>query len=213
MEGKMRRLIVLLLAVITCFAAVSCSADGENEYLAEEATGTIEEGTDEWEALEDMLPMLTVDSIDIPEFDSMRESVRLFRDSVLNYLSCKNYRRYAGNSEMLEAIRGEYPGLDPISAISKNEFEAEMYRAFGGKVKITHESTKLFTYLDRSYVYIPVTAPIEGGVDFTLLSAEETDSTYRIEFTVAEDENVNDYFAMLIKREDGSCYFSMVVKR
>ena len=209
----MKKLIFELLSLAMCLLAVSCADSGESEYLAEEMTGKLEEGTDEWNSLEDMLPMLTVDSIEIPEFDSMHESINLFRDSVLNYLSCKNYRRYAGNSELLETLREEYPGLDPISAISKNEFEAEMYRAFGGKVKITHESTKLFTYLDRSYVYVPVTAPIEGGIDFTLLSAEETENTYRIEFAVTEDKNSSDYFAMLIKREDGSCYFSMVVKR
>lgn len=209
----MRRFIALLLAAVTCIGLCACANGGESEYLAEEVVGEVEKGSDEWEILEEMLRMLTVDSIDIPEFDTMRESINLFRDSVLNYLSCENYRRYAGNGELLAAIRDEYPGLDPISAISKNEFESEMYRVFGGKVKITHESTKLFTYLDRSYVYVPITVPIEGGIDFELLTAEETENTYRIEFTCSEDEAVADYFAMLIKREDGSCYFSMLVRR
>lgn len=203
-------LTVLLLAVLALLT--SCDGDDGAAYLSEETVSVIEEGSETWDMLSDMLGMLTVDSTEIPEFNSMKESVGYFRDSLLNYLCCKNYRKYAGNADLLREINEKYPGMDAIAAISADEFEAEMYRAFGGNVKITHRSTTLFTYLEKADVYVPITSPIEKGCDLTLVSAEETKNTYRVELEASSDGVVSRYFTLLIKREDGSCYYSMLLK-
>lgn len=208
---SMKKIALLCALLVFVLFAVSCSEATDEMYLAEEITGKVEEGSEEWKMISDMLGMLTVDSAVIPEFDSMKESTELFRDSLLNYLCCKNYSKYAGNVEMIEKVKNVYPDFDGVAVISSGEFENEMYRAFGGKVKLTHGSTELFTHLDEVGVYVPVTAPIEGGVDITLLSVNETKNTYRLEFYCEADEFYAEYFAMLVKREDGSCYFSMVL--
>lgn len=203
--------ISVLLALLAVFLSACAGEDG-TAYISEEVTAEIEQGSETWNELSEMLGMLTVDSTEIPQFDSMKESVGYFRDSVLNYLCCKNYRKYAGNAELLGEINEKYPGMDAIAAISADEFEAEMYRTFGGNVKITHRSTTLFTYLEKADVYVPITSPIEKGCDLTLVSAEETKNTYRVEFEASSDGVVSRYFTLLIKREDGSCYYSMLLK-
>jgi hypothetical protein len=215
MEIKMKisRVILVLLAVFCCVLVTSCGGDDGSAYLSEEVVSSVEKGSDKWKELSDMLGMLTVNSADIPEFDSMSQSSEYFRDSLLNYLCCKNYRKYAGDAEILGDINEKYPGMDAVAAIGADEFESEMYRVFGGSIKITHKSTTLFAYLEKADVYVPITSPVYGGCDLTLISAEETENTYRIEFeTSANGKNIP-YFALLVKRDDGSCYFSLLLKR
>lgn len=209
---KRRIILVFLIIAMVLPLVVSCGGDDGATFLSEDVVLVIEEESEKWKELSDMLGMLTVNSIDIPEFDSMKESVNYFRDSLLNYLCCKNYRKYAGNVTLLTEVNEKYPGMDVVAAISADEFEAEMYRVFGGSVKITHKSTKLFTYLDKADVYVPITAPLYGGCDIKLISAEETENTYRVEFEASANENTMKYFALLIKRDDGSCYFSLLFK-
>ncbi len=208
----MKKIFILLTVFLGLFALCACSASGENAYIAEDVVASVEKGSETWTEIEDMLRMLAVDSANIPEFDGAKEATRLFRDSLLNYMCCSSYRKYAGNSQILDKINEENPGIDATSAVSAAEFEHSMYRVFGGNVKIVHESTELFTYLKGSSVYVPITAPIEGGVDFELVSASETENTYRLEFVTEADEYSASYFALLMKREDGTCYFSLLIR-
>lgn len=205
---------LLCLVILCSLCLTSCvSLFGSSDYSLEDVTGHVDEGSDTFEELEDMLSMLTVNSADIPEFDNMKDAIDLFRDSLLNYMSGKNYAKYAGNSTLIEKVSAEYPELDVIETIPVAEFESEMYRCFGGNVKITHKDGKLFKYLDKADVYVPVTGPVDGGVDITLKSAEETENTYRLTFTCSTDDVSVDYFAVVVKREDGTCYFDAVVKK
>lgn len=210
---KMAKILMAFLLAVLCVNVSSCGGEDGSPYLSEEVISSVEKGSEKWTELSDLLGVLTVNSVDIPEFDSMRESVDYFRDSLLNYLCCKNYRKYAGNVELLNEIREDYPELDAIAAIRADEFESEMYRAFGGSIKITHRSTTLFTYLEKSDVYVPITSPVYGGCDLTLVSVEETENTYRIDFEATADEKTIPYFALLVKRDDGSSYFSFLLKR
>lgn len=201
---------VLLISLVIFLA--SCGGDDATAYISEDVVSKVEEGSEVWNEISELLGILTVDSTEIPEFDSMKESVGYFRDSLLNYLCCKNYRKYAGNGDLLREINEKYPGMNVIAAIDADEFESEMYKTFGGNVKITHKSTTLFTYLEKADVYVPITAPIEKGCDLTLLSLDETENTYRVEFEASADGVETRYFALLVKRDDGSCYFSMLMK-
>ena len=101
--------------------------------------------------------------------------------------------------------------MSVITAIPAADFEHEMYRVFGGAVKLTHQGTSLFKYLKDSDVYVPVSRPIEAGTDTVILSAEETENTYRVRFSVSCDKRTREYFALLIKREDGNPYFDTVM--
>ena len=209
----MKKLLCMIL-LICIFSLTSCvSFFDTSDYSLEDVTGSVPADSDTFKKLEDMLSTLTVNSAEIPEFDSMKEAIDLFRDSLLNYMSGKNYAKYAGNSALIEKVSAEYPELDIIEVIPMMEFESEMYRYFGGNVKITHKDGKLFKYLDKADVYVPVTGPVDGGVDITLKSVDETENTYRLTFTCSTEDVAVDYFAVVVKREDGTCYFDAVVKK
>lgn len=201
-------LTLLLLAVLLC--TVSCDAGG-SVYITEDIIREVPEGDPLREDVLGMLRMLSIDSADIPEFDTTKEALSLFRDSLLNYMCCENYRKYAGNSEQLAEINEKNPGLDVTAAIPAKEFESEMYRYFGGDVKIVHRSTALFTYLERSDVYVPVTAPIEAGYDAELTKLSESENSLRVEFACSANGRTKSYSALVVKREDGSMYFDALI--
>ncbi|MBR5446867.1 MAG: hypothetical protein IKV40_00425 [Clostridia bacterium] len=209
----MKKIIIFVLAALMVLPLVSCGTSDWSSYLAEDTVSHVEEGSDPWREIEDMLHALSVDSANLPEFDSEREAIELFRDSTLNYMCCKSYRKYAGHSDKLSAIETEVVGGEAIAAIPAAEFESLMYKYFGGKVKLTHKSTDLFNYMKEEKVYVPVTAPVVGGYDVKVTSVEETENTYRVSFECTADEFSAEYFALLIKREDGSKYFSLLMHR
>lgn len=207
----MKKLISVVLALLLLVALTACGSSDWSSYLAEETVSSVEEGSDVWVCISDMLRSLSIDSAVLPEFDSEIEASRLFRDSTLNYMCCKNYRKYAGNGDILDDIEISGVGGEVIAAVPANEFEALMYKHFGGRVKMNHKSTSLFNYLKDENVYVPVTAPIDGGYDLDVSSIEETENTYRVSFTCTAGEYYADYFALLVKRDDGSCYFSLLM--
>ena len=182
------------------------------DYMAEDVTGSVEEGSEVWQTLEEMLSMLTVNSAELPEFDGAAEAQVLCRDSLLNFMLDSSYSMYAGNSDLISEVREEYPEYELIAAIPKDDFESMMYRSFGGSSKINHGSTVLFNYLDRAEVYVPVTAPIERGADMSMTSAMETEHSYRISFSASAGDVTLRYFALVIKRDDGTLYFRTLMR-
>ena len=184
------------------------------DYMAEDVIGSVDKDSEVWLTLEGMLPMLTVSSAELPEFDGAAEAQSLCRDSLLNYMLDSRYSMYAGNAELISEVREKYPEYQLIAAIPKDDYESMMYRYFGGSSKINHGSTALFNYLDRAEAYVPVTSPIEGGVDFTMTSAMETEHSYRISFSASsgEGDRTLRYFALVIKRDDGTLYFRTLMR-
>ncbi|MCQ2456188.1 MAG: hypothetical protein MJ096_02420 [Clostridia bacterium] len=202
-----------LILVLTSCSAGTLFGGSAKDYMGEEVTGEVARDSALWRELEDMLCMLTVNSAELPEFDSMSDSVELCHDSLLNYMFGRGYSKYSGDHDMIEKIEKYYPGYDVICAIPQADFESEMYRCFGGSVKITHRSSTLFRYLEAAEVYVPVTAPISGEVDIVLDTAEETKSSYRLTFTCSAGEKKLGYCAVLVKRDDGTFYFDAVLKK
>lgn len=182
------------------------------DYMGEEVIGDVESDSETWLTIEGMLPMLTVDSAELPEFDGAAEAQELFRDSLLCFMLDRNFPMYAGNSALIGEVSAEYPEYDLLAAIPKEDFESMMYRYFGGSSKIDHGSTELFNYLDRADVYVPVSSPIGSSVDFTVLSAAETERSYRVSFSASAGGGELRYFALVIKREDGSLYFRTLMR-
>ena len=207
--------ILLFLTSCAPLGALSSSLGLDaDDYSVEEVRTVLTEESEKWGELSDMLSVLTLDSTEIAEFDSMKTSSETCRDSLLNYMYGHNYEKYAGNTALIDKLSEKYPEYTIIAAIPQGDFEAEMYRCFGGSVKITHRSGELFRYLEGGSVYLPVTAPIDGGIDIKLTKAAETEHTYRLSFTVSGRDTSADYHyrAIVIKREDGTMYFKSVYK-
>ncbi len=182
------------------------------DYMGEEIVGYLEEGSEEWTEVEEMLHMLAIDGVNLPEFDGAGEAHEAYRESLLNYMLNKSYSMYAGNPDTIDKIRKIYPEYEVIAAIPKNDFESAMYRYFGGSSKITHKSTTLFNYLTRAESYVPASSPI-GGVELKLISAAVTERSYRASFTVTVGDAVKEYFALIIRREDNTLFFRTLIEK
>ncbi len=203
--------IFLIIPLVLLLFLPSCSGKSE-EYLYEPVTGELEKGTEEWTKISEMLNMLILDSYELAEIDSVKDASDFYRDSVLNYILGSNYAKFSGNSSYIEKINEDYPTLSVKEAIPASIFEYEMYRIFGGESKIVHKSGKLFRYLEESEMYVPLVGPVEASVSTELLRAQVTEHTYRIEFSCTADGVGGNYFAVIIKREDTSCYFDSILQ-
>ncbi len=103
--------------------------------------------------------------------------------------------------------------ITDMSSIPESEFEATMYRVFGGSVKLTHKSTEKFEYLDKVGAYISSVVPEDSGLKPDITYIGETEKTYRVRFYVASDEETvsDEYFALIIKRDDGTLYIKKLL--
>ena len=161
----------------------------------------------------DMVSILTVNSADIPEFKGTTEGIECCRDAVLNSMYNRNFAKYAGNSELFKEAMEMYPQMDFSVLIPADDFENVAYKYFGGKEKITNESGEIYEYIEDIDAYITVAKPVGSGMEVTVLSVEETEKTFRMEFeTSLKGEKAGKYFALFIKRDDDSIYFRYVKK-
>ena len=215
---------VFLIVIITAMAILLCSCAVTNEFLAtlgfdthdyegEAVIATYDADSEKAEEIFEMVKTLSINSVDIPTFDGSKDAVAKCRDSLLNYMLNTRYTKYTGNLELLDRAIAEYPYLKMATVIPADDFEDEAYRYFGGKQKVQNESGKLFTYLDKVEAYTTVTTPVENKVAIDCISLEETINTFRFRFRCTlDDETSDEYFALIIKRADESCYFKYVEK-
>lgn len=213
-----RGVLVLMVVLVTVFL-VSCVA-GSNplwvrglfgfdvaNYEREEAIGTLPtEGAVATE-LCDMVEILAAGSIELRGFGSTSSAVKLYRDAILNDMLRDNYTSYTGSTQMLSAS-GTATGQAVISTfIPQADFEATVYRYFGG-ASVKHRDGTIFRYIKDAKGY---TAPIqawESAVEICVASLEETAHTYRMSFTLSLDgETSPEYLAVFVKRADGTSYF------
>lgn len=185
------------------------------DYMSETVTQTHDAGsdTDVLLELENLLQILVTDSPVLTTFDNMGTAIDAYRDAVLEYLLTSDYAKYSGNTTLIERAMKEYPEYQITQVIPETEFEATMYRCFGGDVMISHENGNKFRYLPDVGVYIPMMATMDSGLCADITSLAETEKTYRVRFKVKsepeEDGTVTEsaeYFALVIKREDGTLY-------
>jgi len=165
------------------------------------------------ELADELADMIRIISSSLVEFDSMGQAITAYRDSVLSYMLETEYARYSGNMALIEKAAKAYPGYQITQIIPAADFEATMYRYFGGSVKITHKDGSRFRYLKKVGAYISSAASAPNDTAVTICSLEETDKTYRVTFTVTTGTAVSDeYFVLIIKREDGTLYFKKLLK-
>lgn len=178
------------------------------DYEGEDVIETLDPDSEEVLSLCDMMKTLSVASLYLPEFDNAADALETCRDSILNYMLCTSFSKYSGNTELIEATQKYYPTLEIITVIPAEDFENFVYTYFGSNVKISHKSSKLFLYLAKADAYTAVSIPLESSVVTEVKLCEKTERTYRLTFrntlgTVQSPE----YYAFIIRREDGSCYF------
>ena len=208
---------LILSVVAASFTACKVVSDisgalgfGRQDYADEETIGTVPTDGDVADEMIKMIKMLGIDSVKLPEFSNMKDAVTLCHDSLLNYMLYTDYAKYAGNPSLLGDVEEQYPDLAVSQIIPASEFETMMYRYFGGNVKISHGDTRAFKYLSRVQAYVPVGHPISDAYEVDIAEISETQNTYSVSFSVSNDKRSMSYEAKIIKREDGTMYFSSV---
>lgn len=214
-KSVFRRALLLLLTV----SILSLTACGEglmatlgfdtHDYYGEKVITVHETDSEIARQLSEMTRTLTVNSPLLTPFSGAKEAADACRDAVLGQMLGKDYARYAGNTTELKKAEEAYPGMQISVLIPADDFESVIYAIFGGSEKITNKNGELFLYLDRVRAYTTALPPVESEVVTTVLACEETARTYRIRFVNTLGDVVSPtYFALLIKREDGSLYFA-----
>ncbi len=183
--------------------------DYENEPVKETLTADSEEAL----KISEMIKLLTVNNPVLPEFDSPGEAVDGCRDAILNYMLCTGFAKYMGNTELIEKTEEEYPELRFITVIPCKDFEDCVYTYFGGNAKVSHRTSELFVYLEKSEAYTAVTVPVESRIRVNVISCEKTDKTCRMTFTCSLGDITSPvYRALVVNRSDGSSYFKSLQK-
>lgn len=183
------------------------------DYMSESVTQTHDANGETAVMIEELLMVLVTDSQILTTFDSMGDAIPAYRDAVLEYLLTSDYAKYSGNTKLIERAMEKYPEYQIMQVIPELEFEAMMYRCFGGDVMITHGDGNKFRYLPEAAVYVPMLATTDHGYYADVTSLTETEKTYRVRFKVKSKPDAggtpvesDEYFALVIKREDGTMY-------
>ena len=215
------KLTVALIAVLLCSVLlVSCMATANvvwvrgllgfdvTDYEHEAAVSELAVDGEESETLCDMVRILSSErGTRLDAFSTTSEAVSLYRDAILGYMHRENYSRYTGNRGELEKAAGAYPQMQLSTLIPEGEFENTVFRYFGG-VSVKNKSGTLYSYLNRAGCY---TAPMQArqiDAEIEVSSLVETEHTFRMQFRLADgEEHSDEYTAVFLKRDDGSCYF------
>lgn len=206
----MRRLLCFALTAVLLIPHMSACSRGGG-YAEEVVVRDVFTESEVADSLCEMMRMLTVNSPIMPEFEGIGEAMEQCRDSVLYYMLTKNYGKYTGDIERLDAAVAEYPQMQIMSLIPAREFEETVYTAFGGTRKISNESGRLFVYLDKIAAYTSVTMLDEDPIEVNVLKLSETENTYRMRFRCSADEITSpEYQAIFVKRDDNTVYFHSV---
>ncbi len=215
---RLRTGTVLLLLLGIAVLLVSCVAGSEGLFLGglfgkrlsgyrAEATLALH-GNEEPLAGElcSALAVLCSDNVHLSEFDTPAKAVELYRDDILNSLLRSNYSAYVGHSVLSDAVLKDYPYLSASVLIPEADFENAAARYLGAST-VSNRDGNYFAYLSRSDCY---TTPTQGkalAVELTPQQIEETQSTYRVQFSLSDnDGNTAAYSALFLKRSDGTAY-------
>jgi len=185
-----------------------------HDYRGEAVTATHAPDSDIAVSLGKTVGGLTVNTPHLTAFEGAKEASQYYRDAILNQMLREGYARYAGNTALLAEAARLYPQLQIQVLIPADDFEATVYAAFGGSEKITNKDGALFRYLSKVDAYTTAAVPQVSQVVTTVLSCEETEKTYRLTFyNTLGDVSSPEYFALLIKRDDGTLYMQSLEEK
>ncbi len=211
--------IIKILSVLFLCAFICCSCGLANklgfdtyDYMGEQITASLDVNGEEADTAKKILRILITDSTDLPFFDNMSQAIKEYRDAVLNFMLDDGYAKYSGNTELIEKASREYPEYNITQIVPEGDFEATMYRYFGGDVKISHKDGNRFKYLPKVGAYISTIKPAGAVPDIIITEIKETDKTYRVKFrTELDGVSSDEYFALIIKRSDGTYYIKKLL--
>ena len=210
--------LVLLLGSLTSCGLLDRLGFDTYDYMSESVIRTHDATGETAVLLEELLMVLVTDSSVLPTFERMGDAITFYRDAVLEELLAGNYAKYSGNSKLIERAMKVYPEYQITQVIPELEFEATMYRCFGGDVMITHRDGNKFRYLSGVGVYIPMLSVTDSGYTAKITAISETEKTYRVRFRVQSEPDEtgsiiesDEYFALVIKREDGTLYIKKLL--
>ncbi len=219
---KYLKLSGLLFAAALLVSCLSSCAAGEffatlgfdtHDYEGEKVITEYSADSEKALELAEAVRILTINSADVPEFDGTKDAAKKCRDSVLNYMYNSNYAKYAGNIELLDEASEVYPQIRLSVIIPADDFVNTFYKYFGGKEKVSNENGDMFEYVPGLDSYITAAQPQRNETEVNVVSLSETASTYRFTFSTSLDgEDGGSYFALIIKRADGSFYFKELKK-
>lgn len=204
-----------LLSLYGCGARDFLSTLGfdTHDYEGEEIVEIYDGESEKAEELTDMLEILTVNTPQIIPFDGANEAMKNCRDAVLNYMLNREYAKYTGNISLMDQVKETYPQMQISAIIPADDFENFVYTYFGGKQKIKNITSTLFVYLEKVNAYITVAQPQENSIGYNIKKIEETQNMYRVYFTCSLHDEISPiYKTLIIKREDGNCYFRYLVE-
>lgn len=212
----MRRLRCCAAALLVAAVLAGCSAVSNvfgvgGGYENESVISSPEYDSEAALMLCDMVRMLSVNSPVIATFDNVSEAMEGCRDSVLYYMLTKNYGKYTGDIEKLDAASEAYPQMQIANFVPAREFEETVYKNFGGNRRIGNESGKLFVYLEKVSGYTTVSMLEYDPMNIEILELSETEHTYRMRIKNSLGDIVSPQYDMLfVKRDDGTVYFKYV---
>jgi len=214
---KIKFLLAFLLAagifLCSCQAALKIPmlSTAMEIYSGEQMTASLDPAGEVAKSLTANITVISSFSIDLEEFDTPRTAAALYRDEILSHMLNTNYAKYSGNKETIGNAEKKYPELSITILIPEDDFEAFVYKNFGGERSVVHESDFAFTYLKRVNAY---TTASQAGVNQTAVhikSLYETENTYVMEFyNTRGTDNSAVFRALFIKRKDNTVYLSTI---
>ncbi len=216
MKQKCFRTLPLFFLLPYLLILSGCSSNGllsllgfdTHNYRGEELIALHDPNSETVQELLDMTRSLTVNTAELTPFSGAKDAADACRDAILNYMLENGYAQYAGNRDLVARAAAAYPQMQFSVLIPADDFEAMIYLLFGGNEKIANRSGTIFRYLDKVDAYTTPANPQASQVVTTATYCEETERTYRLYFVNTLDGVTSpEYFALLIKRDDGSLYF------
>jgi len=217
----MKKLIAIILIICTMTSLSGCGfaeflatlGFDTHDYDSEKVIKEFRVDSDIALEMSEMIKILTIDSVNMPEFEGTDEAIELCRDAILNSMYSNNFAKYAGNESLFRTATEMYPHVEFSVLIPADDFENVAYKYFGSKEKITNKSGAVYDYLEGVDAYITVAKPFGTEIEVNVFSLVETENTYRLEFEASLDgEKSPRYLAQLIKRSDDSFYFRYIKK-
>ena len=201
---------VSLLFLSACGEGLAAGLGFDTHDYAGEPVKTVHDPLGQVAAeLSDFVSVLSLEAPILQSFSGAKEAAEAYRDQILSDMLSRYYARYAGNQKLLAEAALAYPGMQLHVLIPAKDFESVVYATFGGSEKIVNRDGARFLYLEKIRAYTTAAPLPEGGVRTTVLRLEETERTYRLYFENQRGEVESPaYFALLIKRDDGSFYIA-----
>ena len=219
----MKKTIVSIICILALLFLSSCESGfaksvrsmlgiDDHDYASEPVVDTPDRQSDTIKNLADTAKILAYSRNIIP-FVSFSDAADGYVDAVLNYLATVYYTKYSSNKALLQRFSEDYPDLSLSILIPREDYENTVYRFFGGSRKAVVKSTAIYSYLPKTDAFMLVGQVPVSDVSVRVLSAEETENTYRLSVNFSRDgQNTDVYDLIFRKRGEDDAYIWRVTK-